>query len=121
LNTPDSKVTLLQNLGYEMTGARRNRQSPAVTAVLRGAVCTAVGTQTDGGNPPACPLYPVVDTPAGPRILLEIDLFSSPNRSREFLNKAAFERLRKFSASAADDLGKLFAQHQSQVAKPNPP
>lgn len=121
LNTPESHATLLRNLGYELTGARRNRQPPTIARIHRGSIWTAVGTQTDASDSPSCPLYPVIGTPAGPRILLEIDVFASPNRGREFLNKAAFERLRKASAPAADDLARLLERHQSQLAEPIQP
>jgi hypothetical protein len=62
------------------------------------------------------PLYPVVETAQGPRILLEIDLFASSNRGREFLNKAALERLQKFSP-LANELRPLCTRHQSDVEK----
>lgn len=115
LSTPDSNATLLQNLGYEMTAAHLKSQSPTITHVFRGSHCAAVATRTEVGNDRRCPLYPVVATPAGPRILLEIDLLASPNRSRDFLNKAALARLRAFSELAADDLATLMTQHQAKT------
>ena len=66
------------------------------------------------GGKTSYPLYPVLQTSQGPRILMEIDLFAAGNRGREFLNRAAFERLRK-STSTADELQKLFAEHQANV------
>ena len=120
LHTPESTATLLRNLGYEMTGARRNRQIPTVTGIRRDAIWTTVATQTDPDNPALCPIYPVIATPAGPRILLEIDWVASSSRSRDFLNKTALERLQKTNAPAAAALKKLFAQHQAQNT-PSPP
>lgn len=121
LDTPDSNATLLRNLGYEITGARHNRHLPSVSGIHRGDIWSAVGTQNAPADPPACPLYPVIATPAGPRILLEIDLFASASRSRAFLNKTSFERLRKSNLPAADELMKLFSEHQTQVANPANP
>lgn len=121
LNTPDSQTILLRNLGYELTGARRNRHAPAIAGIHRGGIWTAVGTKTTPDDPPSCPLYPIIGTPAGPRILLEIDLLESASRSRDFLNKTAFDRLRKSSAAAADELKKLFAQHRARAANPTAP
>jgi hypothetical protein len=121
LHSPDSQAGLLRNLGYEMIGARRNPHAPTLAGILRGGIWTAVGTQTAPNDPPSFPIYPVIATPAGPRILLEIDLFASGNRSRDFLNKTAIERLRKSSAPAADDLELLFARHQAQLAAPPKP
>lgn len=121
LNTPDSNPTLLRNLGYEMAGARRNTQSPALTDIHRGGIWSTVGTRTDPDGKPSFPLYPVVLTPAGPRILLEIDLFASTNRSRDFLNQTALDRLRQASPAAAEALQTLFAAHQAKVTPPPPP
>ena len=117
LNTPDSHTNLLRNLGYEMAGARRSQQASLVTAIHQGAVWTTVGTQAATREQPSYPLYPVLATPAGPRLMLEIDLFAAANRSRDFLNKTALERLQKFSAPAAEDLAKLFATYQTSVVK----
>ena len=121
LNLPDSPATLLRNLGYEMSGTRRNPHPPTLAGIHCGAILTAVGTQTDADNAPSFPLYPVVATPKGPRILLEIDLFASGTRSRDFLNRTALARLRKASAGAADDLINLYAEHQVKVAAPAKP
>ena len=121
LNAPDSQATLLRNLGYEMAGARSEPHARTIKGLSRGSIWTVVGTQRDPSLPPAFPLYPVIATPAGPRILLEIDLFAAGSRSRDFLNKTALNRLRKSSAPAADDLATLFTQYQSQVATPIQP
>ena len=121
LNLPDSKATLLRNLGYEMTGVRLNREVPAITGVRRAGIWSTVGIQINSNGKSSFPLYPIIATPAGPRILLEIDLFAGGNRSRDFLNKTALERLRKFSPSAADDLKQLHAEHQADIAqRPKP-
>lgn len=121
LDTPDSTATLLRNLGYEMTGARRNDNAIPITGIHRGEIWTAVGTQTVTDGRPSFPLYPVIATSAGPRILLEIDLMASGNRSRDFLNKTTLERLRKSSAPAADELKRLFSEHQAAVGKGTQP
>ena len=120
LHTPDSNATLLRNLGYEMTGARRNSKAPTLTDVHRGGIWTAVGTRSDPDGKPSFPLYPVVRTPVGPRILLEIDLFASANRSRDFLNQTALDRLRLANPSAADALKSLIAAHQATLSKAPP-
>jgi len=121
LNLADSPATLLRNLGYEMTGTRRNSHPPTLAGIYRGAILTAADTQTAPDDTPSFPLYPVVTTPQGPRILLEIDLFASGNRSRDFLNRTSLARLRKVSAGAADDLANLYASHQAKLAAPASP
>lgn len=121
LREPDSKLTLLRNLGYEISDARGAPAPPTVTAIQRGDILTAVGVQTTRAGKPAFPLYPVVLTPLGPRILLEIDLLASDNRSREYLNKESLEKLRESSPAAADDLKKLFSEHRARTAAEKQP
>ena len=121
LSTPDSDATLLRNLGYEMAGTRHNSPAPTLTGIHRSGIWSAVGTRSDPDGKPTFPLYPIVLTPAGPRILLEIDLFASANRSRDFLNQTALERLRQSSPTAAAVLKSLFAAHQAKVLSPPPP
>ena len=114
LNDPKSGSTLLQNLGYEITGSRRSSEKPTVTGIYQGKTWTAVGVKIDQGGKTTHPLYPVLLTPQGPRILIEIDLFASGNRGREFLNRAALERLGK-STSTAGELQKLYLEHQTHI------
>lgn len=120
LDTPDSQITLLRNIGYEMAGTLLNRQKPAITTIHHGKIWTAVGTRTDPDGKLAFPLYPLVSTPLGPRILLEIHLLSA-GRSRDFLNNESLKRLRKSSVPAADELGGLFKKHQADSAGRNLP
>ncbi len=117
LNLPDSTATLLRNLGYELTGARMHKQTPSITGVYRADGWTAVGTRFDSNGEPSFPLYPVVTTPSGPRILMEVDLAASTKRSRNYLNKTALKRLAKskFNGSAAT-LEDLLSQHQAELS-----
>ncbi|RPJ35150.1 MAG: hypothetical protein EHM17_03895 [Verrucomicrobiaceae bacterium] len=121
LGMPDSKSAVLRNLGYEMTGSQHHSGPPAITGVHRGGVWTAVGVRSAPDGKAAFPLYPVVQTPAGPRILLEIDLFATKNRSREFLNKTALERLRHLPPATAAGLRELFLKYQAGIAEIPPP
>jgi len=114
LKAPDSDQTLLRNLGYELTGARRSILPTVVTQIHRSEMWTGVGTKLTAGDSTTFPFYPVISTPAGPRILLEVDLLASGNRSRDYLNKTSLNRLRKFHPDAADDLKNLFSEHQSE-------
>jgi hypothetical protein len=114
LSDPKSGSTLLQNLGYEITGSRKSTEKPLVTGIYQGATWTAVGMKIDLGGKTNYPLYPVLQTPQGPRILVEIDLFASGNRGREFLNRTAFDRLR-VSTPTVGELQKLYAEHQTHI------
>ena len=114
LADPLSGSTVLQNLGYEIISSRRNKALPTITSIYSGSAWTLVGVKTDQGGKSAYPLYPVIQTARGPRVLVEIDLFASGNRGRQFLNKAAFERLEKFNL-CADELKHLCAKHQAAI------
>jgi hypothetical protein len=114
LDDPKSGVTVLQNLGYEITSSRRSTSEPAITAIHCGKTWTAVGVKIDQVGKSTFPLYPVIQTPQGPRILIEIDLFASQNRGREFLNKAAFGRLKEQS-NTANELQNLYSEHQANL------
>lgn len=121
LNSVNSQTMLLRNLGYEMMGARRNSEAMAIRGIHRGELWTAVGAQANPDNKATFPLYPVIRTPSGPRILLEIDLFASAHRSRDFLNQSALNHLRVVDPPAADELKQLLMDHQSAVLKSTQP
>jgi hypothetical protein len=118
LNLPDSEAVLLRNLGYEFTAARKSKRPPTIREIHRGDHWAAAGTRTDFEGKPTCPLYPIVATPSGPRILLEVDLSVSGERSRDYLNKTTLERLKRFDEATAKELKKLFLQHQTTAKKP---
>lgn len=111
LKLPDSQTTVLRNLGYEMIGSPKNVEPTAITGTYSGKIWTAVAVSTMQDGKAAQPLYPVVSTPSGPRILAEVDLFASQSRSRDFLNKNALARLDAFPP-AADELREMLNKHQ---------
>lgn len=114
LDDPASGSTVLQNLGYETTDSRRGKEKPSISGIYQRETWTAVGVRIDQDGKSRHPLYPVIQTDRGPRILVEIDLVAAGKRGRDFLNKAAFERLSK-SSSAASELKTLFAEHQTNI------
>lgn len=111
LKQPDSRSQLLRNLGYELAGVRRSKQPPELISIIPGKRLSAATTRTISDNQPVFPLYTIISTPSGPRILLEVDLIHTSNRRRDFLNRSALERLRKQDANAADELGSHFDNH----------
>lgn len=116
LNDARSASITIQNLGYEIAGSQKQAHPPTITGVYPGAIWTAVGVTSTQSGKTIHPLYPVIQTAGGPRILIEIDLFASGNRGRDFLNKAALERLKKItSPTIVDDLRVLYSKHQTQV------
>jgi len=120
-NDARSDTLLFQNLGYEISGARQQTQAPIITGTYLGATWVGVGVKIEQAGKFTFPFYPVVQTQTGPRILAEIDLFASANRSREFLNKTAVDRLQKLtSATVADEFRNLYLKHQATLEKVSP-
>lgn len=117
MDSPKSAAELLRNLGFEIAGLRRTTEKITVTSIYQGRVWTAVGVKMDlPGSAPSYPLYPVIQTPQGPRILAEISL--SASRARDFLNKTAFERLHDAGTPEASmELRTLFAEHQEHIER----
>lgn len=114
LRDPKGHAPLLRNLGHEVMAARKTGSAPLIIGTYPGKRLTAVGFKIDLSGTASHPLYPVIQTPAGARILIEIDLFAS--RGREFLNKLALTRLENLALpAAAVDLRTLLAQFQSSV------
>lgn len=116
LDDPRSGSIALQNLGYELLGARQEGSDSRITRIYEGQSWSAVGVKNESAGKVTYPLYPVIQTPQGPRIVLEIDLFAAGNRGREFLNRAAIARLDKYStAEAITELRDLYSRYQKQV------
>ena len=108
----DEPSNLLRNFGYEWIAAHKPDVSPAtVLGVVRHGRWAGVSVRTNKSDGPAdYPLYPIVQTPAGPRLLLEIDL-ASGDRTRAFLNEASLQRLGA-NADAIAELRQLFTLHR---------
>ncbi|RYD30082.1 MAG: hypothetical protein EOP87_17200 [Verrucomicrobiaceae bacterium] len=116
-SAPKSTVTTLRNTGYEILAARRNREPASIRGIYQGHFWTAAGVITVLDKKPSHPLYAVVKTTAGPRILIETDLIASGNRSREYLNKEALGLVAKSAGTeAAADLRSLLDRYQSEIA-----
>lgn len=115
--TPKSAETTLRNTGYEILAFRRDRQTPRIERIYTGKSWSAAGAKVSRDGKVIHPLYPVVKTPSGPKILIETDLIASGNRSRDYLNRDALSQLRKSTTGpAADDLKALLEQYQTDIA-----
>jgi hypothetical protein len=118
MNHQAGAARVLQNLGYEIGAAVRDEGKVSVTYTGRGETWTAVGVKSQSRDAVAFPLYLVVATPAGPRILVETDLFANASSGRELLNKEALRRVEEFSApAAAAELVKLFERFRTDTGK----
>jgi hypothetical protein len=114
LHDPKGDATPLQNLGHEITTARRSTAEPTIIGTYPGNSLTAIGLKISQAGTTSHPLYSVIQTPVGARILIEIDLFAA--RGREFLNNIAFNRIEKLgSPAAAADLRARHTEFQTNV------
>ena len=115
LATPRSDFNALRNLGYEIATIQDSPIPSDVTATFLGDHFAAVAVKTrraDGSD--VFPLYPVVRTGQGLRILAEIDLFASHARSRDFLNQDSLERLSEATTEdLKTDLSNLLTRHHT--------
>jgi hypothetical protein len=103
----------LRNLGYEIASSRQDDTPPEITGIYQGEFWSLIGVKTQRSGKATYPLYTVVQTPSGPRILAEVDLFAAGNRGREFLNRTAIKRLTDYtSAAAISELSELYSQFQ---------
>ncbi len=119
LDDARSSPVVLKNLGYEIASARQNTSPPEVIGIYTGKTWTAVGVKNQQDGKITFPLYPVIQTPQGPRVLAEVDLLATGNRGRDFLNRAAIQRLDGHAApTAITELRDLYSQHQAEVANP---
>jgi hypothetical protein len=118
INRPGGSARLLQNLGYELGSALREDGSAAITSVERGETWTTVGVKSAAKDSVAFPLYLAVATPAGPRLVIETDLFGNTTSGRELLNKSALDRVKDFTpAPVAAELDALFRKFQASTAE----
>ncbi len=108
---------MLQNCGYELVG----RQASKVLTVHRGgrwaAVSLRVAPAEGDDSADAYPLVVVAATPAGPRVLPELDLYDPLTRSREFLNRRTWERVAaRLPEGARTELESIFEKHRTLSA-----
>ena len=117
LDDASSETITLHNLGYEIIGARKG--NAAISGIYRSEIWTAVGVTLEQDGISTYPIYPVIQTASGPRILVESQLFAAGNRGRNFLNKTVFQRLEKStSVEVTRDLRNLYAKFEAGIANP---
>jgi hypothetical protein len=114
---------LLRNLGYEFIGAQKSKLSATLLGIIRkGSWCAVSARIGKAGDAAATyPLYPLVNTPQGPRILAEIDLFANGTRTRDYLNEAIWGRLNSIGAGEASaTLREIYEAHRKNAVADRP-
>jgi len=94
LDDPEGHARLLRNLGHELSIQVTEIDGDVITRT--GKHWTVVCYRRRDDVNPGMALMPVVSTPEGPRVLMELDLFVG-TRQREFLNNVALERLDEYT------------------------
>lgn len=114
---------LLRNLGYEFIGAQKSKLPHTQLGIIRkGSWCAVSARIGKAGDAAATyPLYPLVNTPQGPRILAEIDLFANGTRTRDYLNEAIWGRLNSIGAGEASAaLREIYEAHRKNAIADRP-
>lgn len=91
----------LRNLGFEFSTALRDENRFSIIHCERGTTWTVVGVRSESGTTITFPLYLVVATPQGPRILIGADLFGESTGGRKILNDTVLRRIRDFTTPAS--------------------
>lgn len=118
LGDPRSAETSLQNIGYDIQSIRKLDHTPEVSGIYGSGIWKAASSRLGEGKRESLPFYPIVATPQGPKILVEIDLFAHPSRSA-MLNRLALERVKKsWGDDASEELSTLFSDYQKSVRPP---
>lgn len=110
----DGPTRALRNLGHELL----SRGQGAILAVQRGRFWTAVSMRVEEtGGDFRYPLTVLATTPAGPRVIAEIDLRDSSDRTREYLNRTTFDRVTGLlGAPAGEELRQNYEKHRTTAA-----
>ncbi|MFP6895182.1 MAG: hypothetical protein VCA38_01160 [Roseibacillus sp.] len=95
LDSADGAWEALRSLSYEYRGARRAKSPDREITVNGGKPWVAVSLRVDSGpgSVPDYPMYLVVATKEGPRIVVDVGLRLATNKGREVLNKRVWARI----------------------------
>jgi len=113
----DGTKRLLRNTGYDFM----TRQAGEILGVHRAgrwaAVSLRVPPATEDDSADSYPLVVLAATPAGPRILPELDLYDPLTRSRGFLNKDVWARIdARLPEGARGELESIYEKHRTLSA-----
>ena len=98
---------LLRRAAMEIDDVRHDGGKLEIGTATRGQMVTLVAATIPREASASQPLYPVISTAAGPRILLDLELFAGDSRTRQFLNRTVIDRVRRIHPEAADDIAGL--------------
>jgi len=112
LSAPGESLAILRTLASEAIAAAGSAAHTEFLATHRDGPWTLVSACVRRGPVTTFPAYVVVAAPAGPRVLLTVDLESPGDRRAEFLNQTQWVRLAKvLPENQVASLRALFAKH----------
>jgi hypothetical protein len=105
---------LFRNLGYELALERKAKGE--FKGIYRSGKWVAVGFVHGAGEEKVFSMMLLVPTDDGLKVLSEIDLISDVNRTRKFLNKVSFDRLKTHVSEAElEEIKGLFEEFEKKV------
>ncbi|MEK7953464.1 hypothetical protein [Luteolibacter soli] len=111
------KDKLLRNTGYELLSHQQGEILGVNRAGRWTAVTVRVPPATGDDSADAYAMHVVAATPAGPRVLAELDFFDPLTRSREFLNRRLWDRVAdRLPDSARGELESIYEKHRTLSA-----
>lgn len=95
LDSEEGAWEALKNLSYELRGIQKNLGPDQLLKVASQKHWTGVSLRLDGGpeSDPIYPMYLVVATGEGPRIVVDVPLRLATNTGRQVLNKRVWKRV----------------------------
>jgi hypothetical protein len=108
---------LLRNTGYELAACQRGEFLGVHRVGRWAAVSMRVPPAAGDDSADSFPLFVVVATGSGPRVLPELDLFDPLARGRELLNRQVWLRLaERLPDGAREELETIFQKHRTLSA-----
>lgn len=109
------KTQALKNYNYAARGAADHTASDTFLGYSQAGKWAGVTLRTTSKSSGAVdyPLYIIVNTPEGERVLLDVDLRHATNKGRKLLNADAWKKLRSaLPETSLADLKRLFQAHE---------
>lgn len=119
LDSNDGMWEALNGMSYEYRGAKRSAVLDHQVHVQSGKSWAAVTLRVDSGpgSSPSYPMYLLVATEEGPRIVVDVGLRLATNKGREVLNERVWERIDLFLEEEESALVRLLFERHVERSK----
>lgn len=113
-----SHTQTLKTFNYAIRGAADHTTNDEVLGFISQGKWSALSLRTESKSSGEYdyPLYLIVNTAKGPKVLLDIDLRHATNKGRKLLNARNFEKLKHaLPADSLADLKSIFSEHEKKA------